>query len=101
MSIRFKDFTIKTLDPMLRILLEAEDVFRLRGLECVITSLNDGKHMKGSFHYKDKAIDLRIIHAKKEQWKPIADEIRLRLGQKYDIVLESDHIHIEYDPKVV
>jgi hypothetical protein len=29
----------------------------------------------------------------------LKDELRDKLGMDYDICLEADHIHIEYDPK--
>lgn len=62
-----------------------------------ITSGNDGKHMKGSLHYQNKAIDIRI----KDMKYPHANwlMIRKQLGHKFDVILEKTHIHIEYDEK--
>jgi hypothetical protein len=37
----------------------AEAVYRQRGMQLVVTSLNDGQHMKESLHYKGLAVDLR------------------------------------------
>lgn len=66
----------------------------------VITSVLDGKHMKFSKHYRGLAIDVRIND------KPIDEVHRFYYTltydsnlKDYDIVLEKDHIHIEYDPK--
>lgn len=74
----------------------------------VITSANDGRHMDGSLHYKDRAFDIRIwnIKSKNSQLRHAlartwAARIAERLGEDYDVILESDHIHMEYDPKEV
>lgn len=66
-----------------------------------ITSANDSKHMEGSLHYKNRAFDIRIWnivggHGIHRVW---CEKIRSILGTDYDIILETDHIHIEYDPK--
>ena len=37
-------------------------VFAALNEECVITSCNDGKHMKGSRHYTGEACDFRLRH---------------------------------------
>ena len=29
----------------------------------------------------------------------IVDKIKDCLGEQYDVVLESDHLHVEFDPK--
>lgn len=62
-----------------------------------ITSGNDGVHMKKSLHYENKAIDVRSRDMK----YPVGNclYIRKALGKNYDVILERDHIHIEYQPK--
>jgi hypothetical protein len=68
-----------------------------------ITSGNDGKHMKGSKHYINEAIDIRTKDMKPN--KSIFTVIRIKkyikeLGRNdwdYDIIDEGTHIHIEYD----
>lgn len=70
----------------------------------VVTSGNDGKHMAGSLHYKDLAIDLRTGHAWEKplmtqaEAQALRDELDRRLGVGYDVVLEKDHVHCEWDP---
>lgn len=71
-----------------------------------ITATTDGKHMSGSKHYTGNAIDVGIrssstfqFFAKAIQLALVA-AIKAVLGPDYDVVLESDHIHIEHDPKV-
>lgn len=66
----------------------------------VITSVLDGKHMKGSKHYRGLAFDVRINDKSKDEihlfYDALASDPNLR---DCDVVLEKDHIHIEYDPK--
>lgn len=67
--------------------------------EMTITSGNDGVHMKNSKHYKNEAIDIRTRDMSQEN--AILTKVWLKkwLGLNYDVILESNHIHIEYDPK--
>jgi len=84
-----------------------DDVFELAGApDAVITSTYDGKHMNGSLHYKDLAMDIRGSDIDDHLMKDIANELQERLGDDYDVGAEffpkepnRDHIHIEYDPK--
>jgi hypothetical protein len=62
-----------------------------------ITSGNDGKHMKRSLHYENKAIDIRIWDMKYPNGNWLM--IKKHLGKDFDVILEKTHIHIEYDPK--
>ncbi len=54
--------------------------------------------MSTSLHFSGKAIDLRTrdMAAGKEQ--KVVEALKTKLGNNFDIVLESDHIHLEYDP---
>ena len=63
----------------------------------VITSANDGKHMVGSLHYKDLAWDLRTNNLDSDRVAEIAHMLRVDLGSDWDIVVEKDHLHCEYD----
>ena len=74
--------------------------------DIVVTSVNDGRHMKKSKHYEGNAFDLRTwttdtsgVQIDKEEKQCIGANIYKRLGNKYDLLVEKDHIHIEYDPK--
>ncbi len=67
--------------------------------EVYVTSANDSGHMPGSKHYTDEALDFRThtyTDGVVESW---AAMIRERLGRDYDVVIESDHLHVEHDPK--
>lgn len=67
--------------------------------ECWVTSLNDSGHMQGSKHYTDEAADFRTRGLKTSDIERWAKVCKRRLGRSYDVVVESDHLHIEYDPK--
>ncbi len=80
-------------------------VFRRHGYTATITSGRDGKHKKGSFHYTRpmKAQDWRTwadtrgTQMSLEEKHRLADDLREDLGDDFDVVVESTHIHIEYD----
>ena len=80
-------------------IMEAREVFRDLGAELVITSLFDGQHMKGSLHYQGMAVDFRTRHLSQADRGLAAQRLRVALGPQYDVVLESSHIHCEFDPK--
>ena len=65
----------------------------------VITSCTDGKHMKGSKHYSGYAIDIRTRHLDELEINGLIGWFKYNHDKKYDIVVEKDHIHVEYDPK--
>jgi hypothetical protein len=69
------------------------------GLHCYITSASDGKHGPNSLHYKGMALDLRTRSLRSEQVAPIYKAIKEALGEQFDVVLEQDHIHLEFQPK--
>lgn len=73
-----------------------------------ITSMNDGEHHPNSLHYPKNgvdalccAVDLRTTRdmqpAAIDLWYHRVHDALDRLG--YDVVLEADHMHIEYQSK--
>lgn len=66
---------------------------------CVITSASDGKHGPNSLHYKGLALDLRTSSMRPEQRSQVHIALQSALGPQFDVVLEDDHIHLEFDPK--
>lgn len=92
---------IDLLHPKLRSRFDDIDsVFKkYSNVEGVITSGNDSRHSVGSLHYKWKAIDLRVWYVSKDKLNLLVEELQEKLGHEFDVVLEIDHIHIEYDPK--
>ena len=73
--------------------------------ECVVTSANDGRHMDGSLHMVGRAVDLRTRDLHEEVIRRLANALRKRLNgsdiinRPYQVVVEKDHIHVEYQPK--
>jgi hypothetical protein len=61
--------------------------------EAVVTSTYEGDHSPSSLHYAHLAVDIRLGMNKQQTVKAL----RRALGRKFDVVLEKDHIHIEYD----
>lgn len=68
--------------------------------EFVVTACLDGKHMQGSKHYEGLAMDIRTRDMHPTVIRGCVQELREALGHQFDVVLEGDHIHVEYDPKV-
>jgi hypothetical protein len=66
---------------------------------CTVTSALDGVHGKGSLHPKGAAFDFRTNDWPKGKENQITTEIKKALGPQYDVVLECDHLHCEFDPK--
>ena len=73
----------------------------------VLTGLQEEGHSKGSLHYgilddiRCRAFDVRIhqLTARQEWGINLSLEKRLAAGLEFDIVWESTHLHIEFDPK--
>ena len=77
-------------------------VFAAHGAKLLITSCRDSKHMEKSKHAIGDAVDIRLA----SRWVTTANidltvlnEARAALGDQFDLVLESDHYHCEFDPK--
>ena len=75
------------------------EAFMRAGSELTITSIVDGTHAYRSRHYDGAAFDFRVYHLNKERIDRIVAEIKDALNPDYDVVLEKDHGHCEYDPK--
>lgn len=72
----------------------------LTGKECVVTSFRDGVHGKVSLHYSGKALDIRTRHLSDVQARHLTTFLKQFLSPMgFDVVLEHDHIHIEFQPR--
>jgi hypothetical protein len=84
----------------------AQAVLSAKGLDCVITSLNDGTHGAASLHYSDNAVDLRTKHIPQKLKQVVVAQLTECLNPLgFDLVHESaglpnEHLHIEFQPKV-
>ena len=78
----------------------ANAVYEEYGLDCVLTSGTDGKHGTASLHYVGYAFDIRTRDFDSEEDTiNAAKDIQERLGKQFDVVVESNHMHIEFQPK--
>lgn len=71
----------------------------LFGIEIIITSGMEGEHSINSKHPKGDAVDIRTWYYKKGEAAKLVKAVKAKIDKNYDIILESDHIHLEYDPK--
>ena len=69
------------------------------GIEPVVTCGLEGLHSDGSFHPLGKAVDFRRRYYSDEQAKEILRRFNIRLDKNFDLILESDHFHLEHDVK--
>lgn len=85
------------LQPQLVVaLLAAQEVYRKQSAMAVLTSAVDAKHGTRSLHYKGLAIDLRISNLSDPA--KAAQDLKDALSDEFDVLLETDHIHVEWDP---
>jgi hypothetical protein len=85
------------LRPEMRpVLIQASSLWFLNGQKLVITSALEGEHSPGSLHYYGYALDFRTRYFDEKTKLRIANELQLELGSKYEVHLETNHIHVEY-----
>jgi hypothetical protein len=77
----------------------AERVYEEAGHDFTITACVDGKHMAGSLHYTGAAIDVRTRDIPLADVQKLIARIKACLADDFDVLLEVDHIHIEFQPK--
>ncbi len=75
-------------------------LYRMMGASNVVTSLTDSHGDKPkSLHNVGLAADLRTSNLSKDRWPELVSRVKQWLEPMgYDVVLESNHLHIEYDP---
>ena len=98
---KFKGDVSYSIDGVVKILLVAERAYGEmgRGKGGTVTSLMDGKHMEGSKHYDGEAVDLRTFFFSNAEKRIFKKKVQVGLGDDYDVILHSTHLHVEYDPK--
>lgn len=79
----------------------AKQFFDNIGKDLVITSLADSIHKIGSLHYKGQAVDVRTRDLSRLEQEQLQAYLQSNLrSQGYDVILEKNHLHVEYDPKL-
>lgn len=86
--------------PMRKVLKVAEKIWANKGKELVVTSGLDGTHSAGSLHYYGYALDFRTWYFTPAKISSVVFELRRRLGMKYYVAFEKNHIHVHYIPAV-
>lgn len=77
----------------------ADGVYReITGAGCTVTSVRDGSHSVRGMHPAGLAADLRTRDVPATERSTIQQHLAAALGDDYDVVLEADHIHLEFDP---
>ena len=87
------------LPPMAKLLVDVHRAFSQLGSPTTITAGEDGEHMENSKHYTGEALDFRTKYLSPTDKVYLRTLIRESLGKDFDVVLESTHLHVEYDPK--
>jgi hypothetical protein len=76
-----------------------ETIYRQFGYELTVTSIRDGKHKNNSLHYVGKAVDLRTRNVDSDMREKLRVALQAALGAEFDVILEKDHFHCEFDVK--
>lgn len=84
---------------MLVALMVAEGIYTKHSTELVVTSGVEASHSRASKHYAGCAVDIRSRTLVGASAAEVASEISEALGDDYDVVVEKDHLHIEWEPK--
>lgn len=97
--VRFKKSVLleKLHHKMIPAIEKAEQIYYDAGQDLWITSMNDSH--KVGLHPKGRAMDTRTRFFTLQEKHIVYTKIKAVLGREFDVVLEDDHIHIEYDPK--
>lgn len=87
------------LEPVLRIIPTVCKYYWASGDPTVrLTSGSEGEHGVDSFHYQMCALDFDKVQPKKPtDVQGTYAKIRTELGSEYDIIVEGDHLHVEWN----
>jgi hypothetical protein len=84
---------------ILAALMVAVSVYDSAKCDLLLTCGTDSKHMATSLHYVGLAIDIALPNAVPVEVSAIKQALEWALGDDYDLVVEEDHWHIEFQPK--
>lgn len=65
------------------------------GVTLDVNSLNDHRHMRGSLHFDDRAVDLDTVGDVWSDLVRLDTFLRHYLRDPYEVIFEGDHVHIE------
>lgn len=78
-----------------------EQVYGIYGNDCTVTSGRGDSHSRESFHYAGRAVDIRTRDIDSDTLTAIVSVLKRKLGKNFDVILESNHLHVEYQPRDV
>jgi len=69
--------------------------------DVIVTSINDPApgRVADTLHPFDLAIDLEPVNRQADTRRDLAERFRRELDPQYDVLLESDHIHIQWNTR--
>lgn len=74
------------------------NIWAKHGYVLTVTSGTDSTHKADSLHYVGLAEDYRTRDVAPSDLVIMVNDVRASLGSDYDVIIESDHLHVEYDP---
>ena len=77
----------------------AERIWSGYGIGLTLTSARDGRHSETSLHYAGAAVDFRIHGMSSDALAEAVRALKESLGRDFDVILETDHVHVEYQPR--
>jgi hypothetical protein len=81
-------------------IIAAERVYAEAGCDFTTTSCVDGKHKApASLHYAGAAIDIRTRNVPAANLPKLVALLKECLGSDFDVVSETDHLHVEWQAK--
>jgi len=99
--LRFKpEVRVIYFDGRLARVLELATLWSLHvGMDVHASSIDDGValHKPGTLHGYSLAVDLSAEATTQVGTQSLAEFLRRMLGGHYDLVLEKDHVHVEWD----
>ena len=98
-TVQLKDGVMIVGNYYINLIIKAAQIAMRDTCDVIITAGRDGQHGTTSYHYQDRALDLRFWHIDPDKREQIADAIRAILPSYFDVVMEKDHYHIEADAK--
>lgn len=95
--------SLKGVSPQLQVgMMVALTVYFDERVPFVVTSVTDSVHSAGSLHYAGAAFDARLPSRYADDTsidRRVTELLQDSLGEEWDVVLEADHIHVEWQPK--
>ncbi len=84
---------------LLLALIVADGIWTERGKMLTVTSFTEGKYMPGNLHYKGPGVDFLSNDLGNQEQADLLTTLKSRLGSDWNVLLEGDHYHVEFDPK--